>query len=85
MKMRNIIKEINNTGFIKVIVKPNSKKNQLVGYIDSKKAFKLEIKQPAEDNKANLEIIKFFKKKYSLNIVILKGLKNKEKTLAIRK
>ena len=71
------------TGKLKVIIKPNSKNNSIIGYDETKKAFKIEIKQPAQDNKANLELIRFLKKEYGLPTKILKGMSSKEKILRV--
>jgi len=65
---------------IKIKVKANSKKNDVVdlgGY------YKVFVKKPAEDNKANIEIVKIFKKKFVEDVRIVKGLKSKEKVLKI--
>ncbi len=66
---------------LKIIVKPNSKKNEIIIYDKQKKALKITIKAPPENNKANLEIIKFFNKLTKKNTKIIKGLTSKEKLL----
>lgn len=63
-----------------VIVKPNSKKSSYNG-IDYSGRHLISIKEKAEDNKANLALIKFFKKELGLNVRIKKGLKNREKVI----
>ena len=65
----------------KIIVKPNSNKNEVVKFDKYKKAYRVNIKEKAEDNKANLEIIKFFSKLLKKKIKIVKGLKSKEKVI----
>ena len=47
---------------IAIIVKPNSSKNELIGFDKDKNAYKVNIKASPENNKANIEIIKFFSK-----------------------
>ncbi len=68
---------------LKIIVKPNSAKNKIVKFDNSKGAYRVEIKEKAEDNKANIEIVKFFSKLLKKKVRILKGLKSKEKILKI--
>ncbi|MEM4259786.1 MAG: DUF167 domain-containing protein [Candidatus Woesearchaeota archaeon] len=68
---------------LKIIVKPNSKKTEILDYNPEKKALRVNIKSPAHGNKANIEIIKLFSKILNKNIKISFGLKNKEKTLEI--
>ena len=65
----------------KVIVKPNSAKNEIMKFDDNKKAYRVNIKEKAEDNKANIEIIKLFSKLLKKKVKIIKGLKSKEKVL----
>lgn len=66
--------------FIKIKVKTNSNKNEIIkcdGF------YKINVKKPAENNKANIEIIKMFSKKFGGKIKIIKGLKRKDKVLKI--
>ena len=68
----------------KVIVKPNSAKNEIVKLDKERKAYRVNIKEKAEDNKANIEIIKFFSKLLKKKVKIIKGLKSKEKVLKVQ-
>jgi uncharacterized protein (TIGR00251 family) len=66
---------------ISIIAKPNSAKTELLGYDEEKKAFRVNVKAPADKNKANLEIIKFFSKLLKKKVRIKSGLTSKEKLL----
>ena len=66
---------------LKIIVKPNSGKNEILGYISEKHAVKVAIKAPPEDNKANIEVIKFFNRLTKRQTRIISGLTSKEKLL----
>jgi len=57
----NIEKYIKNSS-LKILVKPNSKKNEFLGYDENRKAVKVAIAAHAEKGKANMEVIKFFSK-----------------------
>ncbi len=70
-------------GVIKVILKPNSPKNKIKGFDSERNAYRIDIKSPAQDNKANLELIKFLSKSLNKKIKILRGLKSKEKLIKI--
>jgi uncharacterized protein (TIGR00251 family) len=48
---------------------------------EEKKAYKLNIKEPAKDNKANKEIIKFLTKLLGKKVKIKSGLTSKEKII----
>ena len=69
---------------INVRVKPNSSKQEVKkieerGYIVS-------LKKPAEDNKANIELLNLLKKHFKVpvkNIKIIKGLKSRNKIVDI--
>ena len=69
---------------LKIIVKPNSKENKILSYDENKQALRVSIEAPAEDNKANIEVIKFFSKLLKKKVTIRSGLKSKEKLIWIR-
>jgi len=68
----------------KIIVKPNSAKNEILKFDEGREAYIVNIKEKAENNKANIEIIKFFSKLLKKKVKIIKGLKSKEKILKIQ-
>ncbi len=70
-------------GIIKVILKPNSTKNRIIKFDSERNAYRIEIKAPAKDNKANIELIKFLSKSLKKNVKIIKGFKGKEKLIKI--
>ena len=70
-------------GVIKVILKPNSSKNKIKEFDSERGAYKIDIKAPAQENKANLELIKFLSKSLNKKIKILSGLKSREKLIKI--
>ena len=77
-----MIMEIKESSF-KIIVKANSHKNEVMGYDPERAAYRVNIQAKAEDNKANIEIIKFFSKLLKKRVRILTGLKSKEKIIKI--
>ena len=68
---------------LKIVVKTNSPKTEITGFDKQRSAVKLNIHALPEKGKANLEIKKFFKKQFKLNIEIISGFKSKEKVLKI--
>jgi len=70
-------------GSITIIVKPNAKKTQIIGFDEQKQAFRVDISEPAEDNRTNIEVIRFFSKLVGKRIEILKGLTSKSKVIRI--
>jgi uncharacterized protein (TIGR00251 family) len=68
---------------LKIIVKPNSPKNEIISWDNEKQALRIAIKAKPENNQANIEIIKFFKKLLKKNISIIHGLKSREKIIKI--
>lgn len=82
-KTEDAIEKIKNSSTIKVLVKPNSKKTRVIGYDKAKKAYIIEIKEPAEKNKANKELIKLISKTAKKNARIKSGLSSREKILII--
>ncbi len=72
---------IRNSTTIVVALKPNSGRNELVGYSSEKKAFLINIKAAAEKDKANKELLKFLKKTTGKAFAIKSGSRSKEKIL----
>ena len=69
---------------LKIIVNPNSPKNEIKTFDKEKQSLRVNIKAPPEKGKANKEIIKFFKKLLKKEVKIISGLKNKTKILRIK-
>ena len=67
----------------KVIVRPNAKKNEIKEFDEQKQAYRVSIKAPAEDNKANIELIKFLSKELGKKVKIISGLRSKEKLIKV--
>jgi len=65
-----------------VIVKPGSNKDEYLG-IDEKGRHIVRIKNKAIDNKANIGLIKFFKKEFNIRIRIKSGLTSREKIIEV--
>ncbi len=68
-------------GKVRIRVKAGARKNRIAGFDESKKALVVEVKERAEDNKANIEIIKFFSKLLKGKVRIKSGLTSKEKVI----
>lgn len=77
------IKQFIKNNKLSIIVKPNSKKNEVIGWDKDRKALKINISAEPENNKANVEIIKFFSKLFKKDIKIISGLTSKKKVLKI--
>ncbi len=70
-------------GIIKIILKPNSPKSRIVKFNSEKEAYIIDIKAPAQDNKANIELVKLLSRELKKDVRIVKGFKNKEKLIKI--
>ena len=66
---------------IKVKVKPNSKKTELIKIKDN--IYYINLKAPPENNKANIELIKKLSKALKCQVRILSGQTSKHKRLEI--
>jgi len=76
----DIIKLISAKGFLEIKVIPNSSRTDLK---EENRKLKLYLKSVPEKNKANSELVKFFKKKFNLKVEIVSGQKSREKVLRI--
>ena len=66
---------------VKVI--PNSATNDVIGFDAMSKAYKVRIKAPAKDNKANAELVKFLSKLIGKKVIIKSGVKSKIKKIDV--
>jgi len=71
----------NNT--LNIIVKAKSSRSEIKGYDENRKALRVDIKAPAENNQANIEIVKFFSKLTGKKVRIISGLTSKKKILKL--
>ncbi len=67
---------------IKVIVKPNSARND-ISYDEGRKAYVVRIKAPPQDGKANLELIKFLSRHFKKRAEIVSGATSREKIIRL--
>lgn len=67
----------------RILVKANSSKNEILGFDDARRAYKIAIKEPAEDNKANVELVKFLSKEMGRRVKIVSGHTSKTKTVRV--
>jgi len=67
---------------ISVKVKTSSKKQEIIKTKNNK--YLISLKQPAINNKANLELIKLLKKNLKKDIKIIKGLRSKNKIIELK-
>ncbi len=78
-----MIDKLKNSASVRIFVKPNSNKNELIGFNKEKNAYAVRVKTKAEKGKANIELIKFFSKLLKKKVEIVKGLKSREKVLRL--
>ena len=67
----------------KIIVKPNMPKNEITCYDKEKQAYRVSIEAKPEQNKANIEVIRFFSKLLKKKVKIIAGLISREKMLKV--
>ena len=63
----------------KVVIKPDSSINEIVGFNKNKNAYIIKIKAKPENNKANLELMRFLSKISGERVKIKAGFKSREK------
>jgi len=66
---------------IKVTAKPNAPETKIT--FENESEIKLDIAAPAENNMANIELIKFLSKKFGADVRIVRGLGSKKKVVRI--
>ena len=66
---------------IKIKVYPHSGREEIVKL--SEDSYKVYLKKPAEDNKANTELLKLLRRHFKVEIKIIKGLTSRDKIVKI--
>lgn len=72
-----------NNNHLKILVKPNSPKTEILKWDTERSALRINIHAKPEDNEANTEVIKFFSKLLKKKVVIKSGMRSREKLLFI--
>jgi uncharacterized protein (TIGR00251 family) len=67
---------------IEVIVKPNSGKNEII-FDEEKKICVVHVKVPAEDGKANSQVLKIIKKESGMTGKIISGATSRKKLIKL--
>ena len=67
----------------RILVKPNADENKIESFDRERNAFRISIKAKPENNKANIEVIKFLSKTLKKKVKIISGLKSKEKMIQV--
>lgn len=71
------------SGKVRILVKTGMNETKLKEFDESKQLWRVDVAAPPLDNKANLEIVKFFSRLTKKHVRILSGLTSKEKVLLI--
>ena len=71
------------TNILKIIVKPNSKVTEYLGWDGDKLVHRIALKAPADKGKANIELCKFLSKQFKRKAVIISGKTSKEKLVRL--
>ncbi len=79
---KNISKHIEN-GQLKVWLKPGAAQNEIVGWNDARGALEVRIKEPAEDNKANKELVNYMSNELNKTVWLKSGYNSRNKTLVV--
>jgi len=75
--------EIIQNNRIRVIVKPNAKKTEILSIDTHNKTAKIAVAAPADKDKANKELMHFVSKQLGKQVRFVSGLRSKEKILEI--
>jgi len=83
MNSNKNLNEIEFPSIFSLKVKPNAKKTEFLGFDNEINSYKLNIKEIPDNNKANIAIIKFFRKKFKMNVKIKSGHTSGKKIIQI--
>ena len=67
----------------KIVVRTNMSKTEITGFDSEKEVYRMNVHALPEKGKANLEIVKLFKKEYGRDVKIVSGKTSKRKLVRI--
>ena len=72
-----------NSNLFKILVRTNASQTEITGFDKEKEAYRMNVHAQPEKGKANLEIVKYFKKRYKKDVKIISGKTSKQKLIKI--
>lgn len=69
---------------LKIHVTPKSKRSEVAGYDEWKKAMVVKVKAPPEGGKANREVEELLSKFFGVSVEIVSGHRSREKVVVVR-
>ncbi|MBS3125941.1 DUF167 domain-containing protein [Candidatus Woesearchaeota archaeon] len=69
---------------ITVLAKPNKPKTELISADPGKNTYLIHLKARPENNKANIELLKFLKKHFRKEVSIVSGFTSKKKIIELK-
>lgn len=71
------------SNLFKLIVKTNMPKTEIIGFDSVKNAYRMNVNAVPEKGKANMEIIKFFRRHLKKDVKIVSGATSKQKLVRV--
>lgn len=72
-----------NNGFLTVIVRPNAKKTEIIGWDDAQSALRIAVAAVPDKDKANKELIRFLSRELKAKVSIKSGAKSRKKVIQV--
>ena len=79
----DIFSHLSETNSFSIIAKTNAPETKIICWDADKTAFRVDVAAPPEDNKANMELIKFFTRLLKKEVRIIRGATSKQKIMSI--
>ena len=67
----------------RLIVRTNRPRTEILGFDNEKEAYRMNVHALPEKGKANVEIVRFFRKEFKLDVRIVAGGSSKQKLLRV--
>ncbi len=83
MNAQELSAYISTSGYLAIIVRPNSPATKIRGWDASAKALRVDVHAKPDNNEANEEIVKFFSKLLKKTVSLKRGMRSREKLLLI--
>lgn len=81
--LKRMLLEKAESGMLKVEIKPNADRDEVLGWVPEREAFKVSIKAPPKEGRANMELVKFLSRLLGKEVRIVSGHTSKRKVLKV--
>lgn len=83
MVLETLLKEKASSGTLRVLIKPNAPRTEIMNYSEAESYFKIAVAAPPKEGRANLELARFLSRALGRKVRVKSGHSSKRKVLEV--